>query len=124
MEEQQKNVFGDPIEECGYDPVTGFFRDGMCNTDDNDVGSHTVCVKVTDEFLKYSYSQGNDLITPMPEYGFPGLIPGDRWCLCAERWNEAYKENAAPKVILKATNIRALDIIPIEILKKHAIDLL
>ena len=124
MAEQQLNVFGDPIEECGFEPMTGFFRDGMCHTDDNDLGSHTVCVNVTETFLKFSYSKGNDLITPMPEYGFPGLMPGDRWCLCAERWNEAYKENAAPNVILKATNIKALDVIPIQILKQHAIDLL
>ncbi len=124
MEEQQRNVFGDPIEECGYDPVTGFYRDGMCNSDDNDMGSHTVCVKVTDTFLEYSASKGNDLTTPMPEYGFPGLIAGDRWCLCAERWSEAYKDSVAPKVILAATNIKALEVISMDILKKYAIDLL
>ena len=122
--DEQRNVFGEYIEECGWDPVTGYYRDGKCHTDDNDMGSHTVCVKVTDKFLDYSIQKGNDLSTPVPEFGFPGLIAGDHWCLCAERWSEAYKDGVAPKVILKATNIKVLEIISLDILKKYAIDLL
>ena len=117
------NVYGDPLQPCSNDPVTGFFRDGCCNTNAQDVGSHTVCVEVTREFLEYSRFRGNDLSTPMPEFGFPGLNPGDRWCLCASRWLEAYQQNMAPRVFLTRTHIKALDIIPIEVLKQHAADL-
>lgn len=120
---KQKNVYGDAIEACGFDPLTGYYRDGSCNTDESDFGSHTVCVQVTDEFLNYSMSKGNDLSTPVPEFGFPGLVSGDRWCVCAQRWLDAYKDGVAPKVILLATNQNVLEIIPLETLKKAAIDL-
>ncbi|MDW3094294.1 MAG: DUF2237 domain-containing protein [Gammaproteobacteria bacterium] len=121
--ERQKNVYGDDLNECGYEPITGYFRDGSCNTDNGDHGSHTVCVQMTKEFLEYSMSKGNDLSTPVPEFDFPGLIPGDRWCVCALRWKEAYDEGVAPKIILLSTNEKVLDIIPLELLKLHAIDL-
>ena len=117
------NVFGEPLELCGADPVTGFLRDGNCNTCKEDTGSHTVCVEVTRAFLEFSRFRGNDLSTPMPEYNFPGLQPGDSWCLCAGRWLEAAENNMAPRVHLKRTHIRALDIVPFELLKKHAVDL-
>lgn len=121
--EKQKNVYGDELKECGFDPITGYFRDGWCNTDDGDYGSHTVCVQVTDKFLQYSKNKGNDLTTSVPEFGFPGLKAGDRWCVCAQRWQEACDDGAAPKVILLATNKNVLNIISLEILKQHAIDL-
>ena len=121
--DDQKNVFGEALSLCSDSPMTGFYRDGSCFTDATDRGSHTVCVIVNEEFLLYTAQQGNDLITPAPEFGFPGLKLGDRWCLCAQRWYEAYKEGKAPKVILASTHEKALDIIPIEFLKKHAIDL-
>jgi uncharacterized protein (DUF2237 family) len=117
------NVFGEPLELCGADPVTGFLRDGKCNTCKEDSGSHTVCVEVTRAFLEFSRFRGNDLSTPMPEYNFPGLQPGDSWCLCAGRWLEAAENNMAPKVHLKRTHIRALEIVPMELLKKYAVDL-
>jgi uncharacterized protein (DUF2237 family) len=117
------NVFGEPLELCGADPVTGFLRDGKCNTCKEDSGSHTVCVEVTRAFLEFSRFRGNDLSTPMPEYNFPGLQPGDSWCLCAGRWLEAAENNMAPRVHLKRTHFRALDIVPFELLKKHAVDL-
>ncbi|MGH1486124.1 MAG: DUF2237 family protein [Cellvibrionaceae bacterium] len=117
-----KNILGTPLENCCSDPITGFFRDGYCNTNQQDTGRHLVCVIVTDEFLEFSYKRGNDLITPRPEYGFPGLKSGDGWCLCADRWFEAYKENAAPSVNLLATHEKALDIIPLDALKKYAIN--
>ena len=121
--DESLNVFGEPLELCGADPVTGFLRDGKCNTCTEDSGSHTVCVEVTRAFLEFSRFRGNDLSTPMPEYNFPGLQPGDSWCLCAGRWLEAAENNMAPKVHLKRTHIRALDIVPFELLKKHAVDL-
>ncbi|MFK7794678.1 MAG: DUF2237 family protein [Gammaproteobacteria bacterium] len=121
--EKQKNVYGDTLKECGFDPITGYFRDGSCNTEDNDYGSHTVCVQVTDDFLQYSKGKGNDLTTPVPEFGFPGLKAGDRWCVCAQRWQEAHDDGFAPKVILLATNENVLNIIPLETLKQYAIDL-
>lgn len=121
--EESLNVFGEPLELCGANPVTGFFRDGKCNTCTEDRGSHTVCVDVTQAFLEFSRFRGNDLSTPMPEYNFPGLQPGDSWCLCAGRWLEAAKNGMAPKVHLKRTHIRALDIVPFELLKQHAVDL-
>ena len=121
--DESLNVFGEPLELCGEDPVTGFFRDGKCNTCSEDRGSHTVCVEVTRAFLEFSRFRGNDLSTPMPQYNFPGLRPGDSWCLCAGRWLEAAENNMAPKVHLKRTHIRALDIVPFELLKQHAVDL-
>ena len=121
--EKQKNVFGEEIETCCESPITGFFRDGFCHTDDTDEGIHTVCVSMTKDFLEFSKSKGNDLSTPRPEFNFPGLKEGDSWCLCAERWVEAYEVSVAPKLYIKRTNLRTLDIVPLEILKKFAIDL-
>ena len=120
---KQKNVFGEEIEACCESPITGFFRDGFCHTDDTDEGVHTVCVSMTKDFLEFSKSKGNDLSTPRPEFNFPGLKEGDGWCLCAERWVEAYEVSMAPKLYIKRTNLRTLDIVPLEILKKFAIDL-
>ena len=118
----QKNVFGEKLESCCLDPVTGFFRDGFCNTSAYDRGSHTVCALVTNEFLEFSKSRGNELSTPVPEFEFPGLVDGQSWCLCANRWLEAHSHRRAPKVFLKKTNIRALDTVPLEILLPYAID--
>jgi len=121
--EKPVNVFGDPLENCSDSPLTGFYRDGCCNTGDQDPGVHTVCVRVTREFLEFSRFRGNDLSTPLPEAGFPGLKPGDRWCLCANRWLEAYEHGMAPKVYLTRTHIRSLDIIPMDLLRDYAVDL-
>jgi hypothetical protein len=121
--DESLNVFGEPLETCGEDPLTGFFRDGCCNTNEQDLGSHTVCVQLTQEFLEYSRFRGNDLSTPRPEFGFPGLKPGQRWCLCAQRWLEALEYNMAPKVYLRRTHIKALEIISLEKLKSYALDL-
>jgi len=121
--EPSLNVFGETLEACSERPRTGFFRDGCCNTSAEDVGSHTVCVEVTKEFLEFSRFRGNDLTTPSPEFEFPGLKPGDRWCLCAARWLEAYQHGMAPRVRLKSTHRRALDIVPLALLKQHACDL-
>ncbi len=118
-----RNVFGEVLELCSEKPVTGFFRDGCCNTGKQDVGSHTVCVEVTKEFLEFSRFRGNDLSTPRPQFGFPGLKPGDRWCLCAERWREAEEAGMAPRVYLRSTHQRALEVVPIELMKSHAADL-
>jgi uncharacterized protein len=117
------NVFGEAIEACSTKPMTGFFRDGCCNTSDQDVGSHTVCVEVTEAFLEFSRFRGNDLSTPRPEFGFAGLSPGDRWCLCAARWLEAHENGMAPRVVLKGTHARALEIVPLSLLKDFAVDL-
>ena len=117
------NVLGEPLAPCGLDPVTGFYRDGCCNTDYEDVGIHVVCAKMTREFLAYSKRRGNDLSTPAPEVGFPGLKPGDRWCLCAGRWKEALDAGAAPPVILQATHEEALAVVPLVELERHAIDI-
>ena len=114
------NVFGGPLESCGTDPMTGFFRDGCCNTSAADGGSHTLCAQLTLEFLQYSLSRGNDLMTPRPEYGFAGLKPGDRWCLCVSRWAEAEQAGAAPPVILASTHQRALERVSLELLQKYA----
>jgi len=122
-EEQQKNVFGEPIASCSEAPVTGFYRNGCCDTGPEDVGSHTVCSVMTDAFLDFTKSAGNDLSTPIPEYGFPGLKAGDRWCLCAARWKQAFDAGSAPRVVLSATNEAALEIVPLEDLKRYAIDL-
>lgn len=115
-----KNIFGDPILECSKSPLTGYFRNGCCDTDESDVGMHTVCVVATEEFLIFSKKVGNDLSTPIPQWNFEGVKAGDRWCLCALRWKEAYENGVAPKVVLEATNEKTLDIIPIENLIKHA----
>jgi uncharacterized protein (DUF2237 family) len=119
----QRNVLGGILGVCSERPLTGFFRDGCCNTSDEDFGSHTVCVVLTAEFLEFSKSRGNDLSTPRPEYNFPGLRPGDRWCLCAPRWREALAAGKAPRVVLNATNEAALLIVSLDDLKRHAIDL-
>lgn len=121
--DESLNVFGEPLESCSNDPVTGFFRDGCCNTSDADYGQHTVCIQVSQPFLEYSRFRGNDLSTPIKEFGFPGLKEGDRWCLCAARWLEAYQHNMAPKVYLAGTHQRATEIIPLELLKEFAADL-
>lgn len=117
------NVLGEPLGICGEDPLTGFFRDGTCNTCAEDLGSHTVCVEVTDRFLEYSRLKGNDLSTPAPEFGFEGLRAGNTWCLCAARWLQAYEDNMAPRVFLMRTHQRALEVVPLEILKRFAADL-
>ncbi|KAF0191688.1 MAG: hypothetical protein FD165_1411 [Gammaproteobacteria bacterium] len=122
-QDESINVFGEALQTCSDKPVTGFFRDGCCNTSDHDVGSHTVCIEVTQEFLEYSRFKGNDLSTPVPEWGFAGLKPGNRWCLCAARWLEAQRDGMAPKVFLSRTHIRALGIVPLEILRDYAADL-
>ena len=121
--EASTNVFGEPLSTCNEKPMTGFFRDGCCNTSDEDVGSHTVCVEVTTEFLEFSRFKGNDLSTPRPEFGFAGLRPGHRWCLCAARWMEAHDSDMAPRVVLRGTHARALDIAPLELLRQFAVDL-
>ncbi len=115
-----KNVLGGELIACSYDPLTGFFRDGCCQTGPDDLGSHTVCARVTDEFLRFSASRGNDLSTPRPEFRFRGLKPGDRWCLCATRWLEAWMAGVAPPVVLEATHERALQVVPLEALKESA----
>lgn len=117
------NVLGEPLQPCSVTPVTGYFRDGSCNTCQQDTGLHTVCVKTTQEFLTYSKAHGNDLITPIPEYGFSGLQPGDNWCLCASRWLQAHEAGLAPKVYLLSTHIKSLEIIPFEMLREYAADL-
>lgn len=122
-DDQQLNVLGEPLVPCAFDPITGFFRDGCCRTSEEDVGSHTVCVELTAEFLTFSRDSGNDLSTPHPEYGFPGLKPGDRWCLCAPRWQEAFEAGAAPRVFLLGTHIGALEYADFAALKAHARDL-
>jgi len=116
------NVLGTPLQACSFDPLTGYFRDGCCHTREDDTGSHVVCARVTAEFLAFSREQGNDLITPRPEYRFPGLRPGDRWCLCALRWKEAYLAGVAPPVVLAATHHRALQHLTLEQLQAHAIE--
>lgn len=115
------NVLGERLQSCSIDPMTGFFRTGLCDTCSQDAGSHTVCAVLTAEFLAYSKYVGNDLSTPRPEFGFPGLNPGDHWCLCASRFLQAHNEGCAPKVNLSATHIKALDIVPIEVLREHAL---
>lgn len=117
-----KNVLGTDLEDCSCDPMTGFFRDGKCNTCGDDHGMHTVCVVMTDDFLRFSREHGNDLSTPIPMYDFPGLHAGDRWCLCLPRWIEAYNENMAPRIVLEATHMSAIEHISIEVLKEYAID--
>lgn len=118
----ERNVLGGPLEPCGTDPMTGFFRDGCCSTGPEDLGSHTVCAVVTTEFLGHQQRVGNDLVTPRPEYNFPGLRPGDRWCVVAARWLQAYEAGAAAPVVLASTHARALDIVPLDALRAHAVD--
>jgi uncharacterized protein len=117
-----RNVLGGPLENCGNDPVTGFYRDGCCRTGPEDLGSHTICAVVTAEFLEHQQRIGNDLITPLPHYGFPGLVPGDRWCVTAVNWLRAHEDGAAAFVVLASTHERALDFVPLEALKEHAVD--
>ncbi|CAJ2377010.1 MAG: DUF2237 domain-containing protein [Gammaproteobacteria bacterium] len=119
----QKSVLGEPLEICSTSPMTGFIRNGCCETGPGDLGSHTVCIQATEEFLQFSKERGNDLSTPVPEFQFPGLREGDRWCLCAARWREAFEAGMAPRVVLRATHARALEIIPLADLKARAIDL-
>jgi hypothetical protein len=121
--EAQRNVFGERLQSCSERPVTGFFRTGCCHTGADDVGLHTVCIEVTAEFLAFSKACGNDLSTPLPDFDFPGLNPGDRWCLCAARWREALEAGKAPRVILMATHEATLQIVSLEDLKRYAIDL-
>ena len=123
MEEKQKNVLGEDLEECSVDPVTGWFRDGCCNTNDNDHGIHTVCAKVNNEFLEWCKQDGNDLITPHPEYGFPGLKDGDNWCVCASSYARSVDAGKACSVYVKRTHEKTLKLISIDKLKKFAIDL-
>ena len=119
----QKNVLGETLEDCSKDPITGWFRDGCCNTDKMDRGAHTICAKVTTEFLEWAKVAGNDLITPHPEFDFPGLKDGDSWCVCAQTFAQSIEAGTACKIFLKKTNYKTLEIIPLEKLKKHAIDL-
>jgi uncharacterized protein len=116
------NVLGEPLQSCCMDPRTGFYRDGYCQTGDDDLGSHLVCAEMTEEFLAFSKKQGNDLSTPRPEFSFPGLKAGDRWCVCALRWVESYEAKQAPKILLSATHQTMLDIVPLEVLVKYALD--
>ena len=116
------NVLGGPLQPCGLDPVTGFYRDGTCSSSPADPGSHTVCAVVTAEFLTHQRQTGNDLVTPRPEYGFPGLTPGDRWCVVAVRWRQAYEAGAPAPIVLACTNARALDVIPLAMLTECSVD--
>jgi uncharacterized protein len=119
----QRNVFGDPLASCSEQPLTGFYRTGCCHTGPEDAGLHTVCVEVSSAFLAFSEARGNDLSTPRPEFGFPGLRPGDRWCLCAARWREALEAGMAPRVVLAATHEATLELVALSDLKRYAIDL-
>jgi uncharacterized protein (DUF2237 family) len=119
---EERNVLGGPLQPCGTDPVTGFYRDGSCSSGPEDLGLHTVCTVVSAEFLAMQRELGNDLSTPRPEYGFPGLMPGDRWCVVAVRWFQAYQAGVAAGVVLAATNERTLEVVPIEALRQHAVD--
>lgn len=118
----ERNVLGGPLQECGTDPVTGFYRDGCCASGPDDIGSHTICVVVTAEFLEHQRAVGNDLSTPRPEWQFPGLTPGDRWCVVGVRWVQAHEAGLAAPVVLAATNERALQIVPLEVLQRYAAD--
>ena len=119
--DESVNVLGDELRPCSLDPLTGFFRDGCCNTCEQDAGSHTICVEVDDHFLAFSKSVGNDLSTPQPGGAFQGLKQGDRWCLCAARWLQAYQDGAAPRIFLNSTHINALEIVPLELLQEFAV---
>lgn len=115
-----RNVYNEPIIPCSFQPLTGFFRDGCCKTGDDDVGTHVVCAVMTAEFLDFSVARGNDLVTPVPQWGFPGLRAGDKWCLCALRWLEAWHAGVAPPVVMESTNFHALDLIALPVLQAHA----
>ncbi len=121
--EHARNVLGEKLVSCSEHPVTGFYRDGCCNVGPDDLGVHAVCVRLTAEFLEFSKARGNDLSTPMPQFGFDGLKPGDQWCLCAARWKEAFDASAAPRVVLRATHEATLEFVSLDELKKFAIDL-
>lgn len=121
--DESVNVFGEKLIACSQDPLTGFFRDGCCNTNDQDFGSHTICIEATEAFLEFSRFKGNDLSTAVPEFGFAGLKAGDRWCLCASRWLEAHEQGMAPRVHLTRTHQKALDIVPLDVLRSYAADL-
>ena len=116
------NVLGGELEVCGTDPMTGFTREGCCTTGPEDLGSHTICAVVTEQFLVHQRAVGNDLVTPRPEYAFPGLVPGDRWCVVAVRWRQAYEDGSAAPVVLAATHQRALEVVPLEWLREHGVD--
>jgi hypothetical protein len=116
-----RNVLGQPLVACSFEPLTGFYRDGCCKTGPDDVGSHLVCAIMTDEFLIFSKDRGNDLSTPMPQWRFPGLVAGDQWCLCVDRWKEAFYAGSAPKVKLESTHINALEVVELDILKMYAV---
>lgn len=118
----RRNVLGGELQPCGRQPLTGFFRNGCCDTGDEDLGRHTVCARVTAEFLEFARAQGNDLVTPVPELGFPGLRPGDRWCLCAARWRQALEAGVAPPVVLSATHESTLEVVSLEELTRHGLD--
>lgn len=118
----ERNVLGDPLDPCGTDPLTGFYRDGCCSTGDQDLGLHTICAVVTAEFLAHQRSIGNDLSTPMPAYRFPGLVPGDRWCVTARNWLRAHEDGQACPVVLASTHERTLDLVPLEVLADYAVD--
>jgi len=115
-----KNVLGLPLEPCSHDPLTGFYRNGCCDTGREDVGLHLVCIRATRDFLAFSKAVGNDLSTPMPQYEFPGLAPGDKWCLCVERWQQAYQAGKAPKIVLASTHISTLEFVELEVLEQFA----
>jgi uncharacterized protein len=121
LKEVDLNVLGQPLVPCSFDPLTGFFRDGCCKTDDNDLGRHLICAIVTKEFLQFSLKKGNDLITPRPEFAFPGLLPGDQWCLCINRWAEAHEADCAPQIKLESTLISALKTVPLQMLEQFAV---
>jgi uncharacterized protein (DUF2237 family) len=115
-----RNVFNEPLVPCSFDPLTGYFRDGCCRTSEDDIGTHVICAIMSNEFLAFSKSMGNDLTTPRPQWGFPGLSAGDHWCLCALRWKEAYQAGKAPQVVLESTNRRVLEVVELDTLRKHA----
>ena len=121
--QEQLNVWGSELSPCSHDPLTGFYRDGSCATGVEDYGRHVICIEATADFLAFSKAKGNDLSTPTPEFGFPGLKPGDRWCLCGLRWKEAWQADKAPRVVLASTHQGMSEIIPLEVLKKYAVDL-
>jgi uncharacterized protein (DUF2237 family) len=118
----ERNVLGEPLQSCSNEPLTGFYRDGCCRTGPGDLGSHTICAVVSDEFLEYQQSIGNDLSTPVPEYEFPGLAPGDRWCVTAHNWLRAHEDGVAAFVVLASTHERALEVVPLEVLERYAVD--
>lgn len=122
--QEARNVLGEPLLPCCTKPMTGFFRNGRCDTDERDVGRHVVCAEMSEAFLAFSKARGNDLITPVPELGFAGLKPGDRWCLCAGRWQEAAEAGVAPRVVLASTHEASLELIDLALLKRHALDLM